>query len=43
MYSFQNADWMSFSVEILEHFQTAGYLVFYKYFPAARYLDTVKT
>ena len=28
MYSFQNADWMSFSVEILEHFQTAGYLVF---------------
>ena len=31
---------MSFSVEILGKFQTAGYGVFSKHFPAAGYLDT---
>ena len=32
---------MSFSVKILESFQIAGYLVFWKHFPAAGYLDTM--
>ena len=31
---------MSFSVEIRGKFQTAGYGVFWKHFPAAGYLDT---
>ena len=31
-------DYMNFSVEIVEQFQTAGYVVFWKHFPAAGYL-----
>ena len=32
---------MSLSLEILEYFQTAGYVVFQKHFPVAESLDTI--
>ena len=30
---------LNFSVEIVEQFQTAGYVVFWKHFPAAGYIN----